>query len=139
MSGQSTTPEDLSQEDIDLNFIRTKRVDIVHALSDEKTGKVPTDPETLSLFMANLKDWSRDALTRKRIKSDEKIAQGNTATLQLAAQILSTVRIVQPALPSSTQVIEIGRELPTPELIPGELDKEGKGENFKSFTGRMQQ
>lgn len=137
MSGLPTNPEDVNVEEHDLNFVRSKRYEIVQALSDEKTGKVPDDPEKLSLMLSTLKDMSKDSLTKLRIKSDEKIAQGSTAALQLAAQVLNTVRVTQPPLPSTPIAVELGSELPVPVILPGELDKVGKGENFVSFTNRM--
>ncbi len=136
MSSLPMTPEDVNQEEYDLNFVRGKHYDIVKALHNDK-GEIPDDTEKLSLMISTLKDMSKNSLTKMRIKSDEKIAQGNTATLQMATQILASVRVTQPALPDTKQVIELGSELPVPKILPGELDKEGKPENFLSFTSRL--
>lgn len=137
MSGLPTKPEDVNVEEHDLNFVRSKRYEIVQVLCDDKTGKVPEDPEKLALMITTLKDMSKDSLTKLRIKSDEKIAQGSTAALQLAAQVLNSVRVTQPALPTTSVPVQLGSELPVPVILPGELDKVGKNENFVSFTNRM--
>lgn len=135
-----STTHDIDQEDIDLNFVRNKHYDVIRGLSDDKTGAPPTDPETLTHYLATLREMNKVSLTKKRIKSDEKIAAGNTANVQLAAQILASIRPVQPPLPHEKRTVELVKEvLPPPILLPGELDKTGKGENYNTFMQRTKE
>ncbi len=126
----------VDQDDIDLNYAREKRRAIVEVLCSD--GKVPTDPEAQATMLKALSDMSKDAIAKKRIKSDEKIAKGNTENTALVASLLSQFN---PAMILNNQnkqtTIKPEVELQKPDLVPGETDINPPTENFETFTARM--
>lgn len=123
----------VEQDDIDLNFIREKRKGLV----DKLTAKgIPDDPEQQSIMLKALSDMSRDAIAKKRIKSEEKIASGNSANTAMVAAFLSKFNpnnMQQPALAGSIPVLD----LPRPTLVDGETEIKTSSESFETFTARM--
>lgn len=123
--------------EVDLNFVRTTRYKVVDKLLTN--GQVPNDLESQDMLLKALKDMSKDAISNKRIKSEEKIATGNNANIQLAAAILSQLKVAnREELPDYTITPPVlGHELPKPDLVPGETTTDIASENFNTFTGRM--
>lgn len=122
----------IEQDDIDLNYVRDKRIGLVDMITK---GGIPDDPEKQQIMLKALSDMSKDAIAKKRIKSEEKIANGNSANTAMVAAFLARYN------PNATKSDAVGTipnvELPKPDLVAGETDIKGTGESFESFTARM--
>lgn len=128
---------EIDQDDIDLNYARDKRKQLVEHFC--KDGKVPDDPDSQATMLKALSDMSKDAIAKKRIRSDENVAAGNGANVALVASLLSKFNpsmLEQNATPDVVGTIPV-LSLPKPQLVPGETDVIQSSETYKSFTERM--
>lgn len=123
----------IEQDDIDLNYVRQKRIGLVDMITKEG---IPDDSEKQQIMLKALSDMSKDAIAKKRIKSEEKIANGNSANTAMVAAFLARYN---PNASRTTEVVGVipNVELPKPDLVEGETDIKGTGESFVSFTTRM--
>lgn len=128
---------EIDQDDIDLNYAREKRRSLVEYFCKE--GKVPSDPNDQATMLKALSDMSKDAISKKRIKSDEKVAAGSNANVALVASLLS--KFNPSMLEQATTAETIGKvpvlDLPKPVLVPGETDTNPSVETYKTFTERL--
>lgn len=123
----------IEQDDIDLNYVRQKRIGLVDMITKEG---IPDDTEKQQIMLKALSDMSKDAIAKKRIKSEEKIANGNSANTAMVAAFLARYN------PNAQRTVDaVGAipvvELPKPDLVEGETDIKGTGESFETFTARM--
>ena len=132
-----------SQEVIDLDdqvldFVQGKRREMVDKLTEQG---VPTDKDGGYLLLSALKDMSTTALGKKRIKTDEKIGANQAAAAGLIAQVLSKTRTLKPyevdGGVADRVAPELGGDLPTPELIPGEMDTNPPQLSYDTFMANQ--
>lgn len=132
--------EELDQTDIDLNSTRTHRQAIIKQVLLENDGKYPTDPKELKVFLQALSDMSKDAISSKRIRVEEKANDVMEQNRQIAAEILKTIVPAKmaaiPTAPRSGPIVDTAA-IPRPTFVEGELDVHSGGDNYQSFTKRM--
>lgn len=140
LEGQAIMAEELDQTDIDLNNTRGHRQAIVKQLMVENNGKYPTDPKELKVFLQALSDMSKDAISTKRIRVEEKANDTMEQNRQIAAEILKTIvparMAVQPDVSKAGPIVDTAA-IPRPTFVEGELDVRSGGDNYQSFTKRM--
>lgn len=126
--------EVLESEDQILAFTHTKRKQIVSLLL--KDNKLPDDVDQQRLVLTTLKDMDSAALTRKRIKVDEK-ANDNTAE---AASLIA--RVLERVSPSKTHTAKsdvsseppvLGKEVADPVLVQDETATALAQGNYENF------
>lgn len=134
---QNTTPPEMNEDQV-LAYTQGKRRNIVDKLTN--AGKVPDDKTEVSLLISALDGMDRAALTQKRIKSDEKAAQGISGAAAVIAKLL-----IQVGSNNSTHQISdsitppaIGKEIPDPLLVPGEAEINPGQLDFDTFTATFQ-
>jgi hypothetical protein len=134
---QTTTPPEMNEDQV-LAYTQSKRRKIVDKLTD--AGKVPDDKTEVSLLISALDGMDRAALTQKRIKSDEKTAQGVTGAAAVIAKLLMQVGSNSNPNQISDNVAPpvIGKEVPDPELVPGEAELKPGQLDFDTFTATYQ-
>lgn len=127
-------------EDQVLAYTQNKRIVIVDKLTEN--GKIPDDKIQASLLTSSLDGLDRSALTRKRISADEKSSQDTAGAAALIARLLmqqgSNRNNVNDSNIIDTVVPELGHEIPSPELVPGETDINPLQMNFETFTSGFQ-
>ena len=123
----------VEQDDIDLNYVRTKRIGLVDKLTEKG---IPDDPDQQTIMLKALSDISKDAIAKKRIKSEEKIASGNSANTAMVAAFLSRYNPNALAAPHVVGEVPV-LSLPRPDLVDGEIDIKSNGESFDTFTTRL--
>lgn len=130
-------------EKAELLITRNIRVKInKHLMAD---GKVPDDPEKLNFLLTNLRDMDKSALSRAKIKSDEKVATNTAETISIVTQVFQSLKgnkelppediseIVRPA--DSAPVLPDG--ISTKTIIEGETAIGVITEDIDSFRKRM--
>lgn len=124
---------ELSEDQV-LARTRGVRLKIVGSLTKTEQG-FPADPDDAKLLVKVLDGLDKSALTTKRMKVDEAIAQGTAASgKELVAALLS--RVSHAYNGAVTVVLEaptLGSEIPDPELLPGEMDVGTKQLDYTTF------
>lgn len=134
MSDESKSLTDQDDE-LDLVYVRNTRKRAVNKLMEKG---LPEDKEDRKLLVQMLDGLSRDALTKKRIKSDAKNAGDITNAVGLVTEYLNRARptaIDPPANPAKPPPI-LGSELDRPTLVPGELSETIARETYYEFAQR---
>ena len=128
--------EELSQEDLDLEYTKAHRVKIIEALSADSKN-VLADPKMANVYLSALADMDKVALGKKRIKSDDKKNDNAAQAAAMLAILLNDSNIRNAGrgtLPVVERVIpQLPDDHPTPKVIPGELDLHPSPLNFKTF------
>ena len=132
-------------EQNEILVVRNIRLDINQKLMAD--GKVPDDKETLIMLMENLRDIDKSALTRARIKSDEKNAQAgaNAETVALVTNVLHSLRgnkeLPAQEVTDPQQAANLAPVLPVEfekkEFVDGQLHIGTINEDIDSFKKRM--
>jgi hypothetical protein len=137
MDEQNTKPE--MSEDQVLAYTQGKRRVIIDKLTE--AGKVPDEKTEVSLLVSALDGMDRAALTQKRIKADEKSAQGMAGAANIIAKLLTQVNSKGKNTDlenSSSAPLTLGDEIPAPNLVPGETEITPGQMDFDSFTASFQ-
>ena len=134
--------QEKSSEEADLQFTKEKRMEIVRALVGAADKIKDQDPKLLNTALAALDGIDRQALTKMRIKSDEGISNSNSAIAQSLAHAFMDPRVkriaqAEAANGTRTGTPELPDHLPTPEILPGEMDSGISNETYESFQKRM--
>ncbi len=132
-------------EQNELLVVRNIRLDINQTLMAD--GKVPNDPDKLSILMENLRDMDKSALTRSRIKSDEKNAQAgaNAETISMVTSVFQALRGNKELPPQPIEDIKqaaqaaptLPEELTENNFVDGQLHIGTVNEDIESFKKRM--
>jgi hypothetical protein len=147
MSGEQLAPmappEVLSEDDV-LQYTQRKRIELVDHMT---VGGMPAEAKDRSTMLMALDGLDRQALTKQRLKTDEKIADSD----RMAANIIGTIfsrlgkspyeRTIdgtsgeQPALLPPPKP-DLGL-LPAIDVVPGEMDQGTSELTYDSFTAKM--
>lgn len=128
----------LDAEDNILGYTHSVRKGIVVALMPN--GQLPSDPANTKIVLAALDGMDRSALTRKRIKTDEKKIDSDAAAAELISKVLiaagssgnkRNLPITQRALPV------LGTDVPEPLLVEGETSTNAPVQNYDSFVSKI--
>jgi len=120
----TTTEHVLESEDQILAFTHSTRKQVVNSLMSKG---VPQDGESLNILLKTVDGMDRAALTRKRIKADEKVADQAAAASGLIAQVLLAVGSRRGQLEPVQTITHreppmLGPDIPTPILVEGECE-----------------
>lgn len=135
MSENTAKPTTDLDDDLDLVYVRDIRKRITTKLMEKG---LPEDSDDRKLLVQMLDGISRDALTKKRIKSDAKSAGGLADAVGLVTEFLNRAKptaITPPANPAKPPPI-LGAELPRPNLVAGELSETVSRETYYEFAQR---
>lgn len=123
-------------EDELLSYTREKRKALVEKLTD---GGVPTDTKDQSILLAALDGLDRSALTRMRIRTDEKANTDNANAAAIIAKTLMSIRSNSGFLSHTTdrEIPVLSNDIPHPELVPGEIEINPVQEDYDAFMKRM--
>lgn len=132
-------------EQNEILVVRNIRLDINQKLMAD--GKVPDDKETLSMLMENLRDIDKSALTRARIKSDEKNAQigANAEAISLVTNVLHALRgnkelppeQVSDVVQAASQAPVLPETLEKKDFVDGQLHIGTINEDIDAFKKRL--
>jgi hypothetical protein len=125
----------VAAEDADLELARQKRRDVVVALQNEQ-GEPPEDPRLLALYLANLDGLERQALGRKRLKTDESIANKQSEAAALLADMLKDPRVSRIGVGQRDEAPVLEHDVAPTRILPGELAVSNAGDNYEAFTNR---
>lgn len=135
------TSMDLPPEEAILAFTHHKRMGI---LGDLLKAGTPSDPENIKVITGLLTDMDRSALTRKRIKVDEKSNAAQEANKNMVVELLKTLssqtglRTIQGSPEDISVVHTLPDSIPKPDLQHDELSTTISTENFDDFMARME-
>jgi hypothetical protein len=128
-------------EDAELLYVRNLRLEAIRQTM--KDGRIPTDPDSAEIFVKLLKDMDHSAITRKKIKSDEKNTQSISNATALVAEALKSVNgnTGRNEIPEGVVVEKLVHELPEhlkrTDFIPGELDQGTVNSTYDEFMDKM--
>jgi hypothetical protein len=115
--------DNLPAEDEILAFVHSKQKFVVDELT--KTG-LPADPADQKTLLSALADMSSAALSRKRIKVDEKQADSQQETNMVITGLLQQMarnRKNVTVLDEQRQIPTVDMDFPEPILVPGETSE----------------
>ena len=136
------TDELMTDDDV-LDFTQLQRRKFIRVFT--KDGEqMPTDPKEAKVFLTALSDMDRSAIGKKRIKSDERIAEMNAQVVEgIAAEVRHTMssyyrasgdviegEIVAPTLDDS--------QMPPLESVEGETAQGIESESYDAFEKRYE-
>lgn len=127
--------KDVDVDDAVIDFVQNQR----RALVDEmhKAG-LPNNTEDRNVYLKALSDMSSTAIGRKRIKVDQEVGMSQAGAAALIGEILVGTR-GQRIYEAEAEVVsivppELSEDVvPTPELVPGELDWNPPALEFDKF------
>jgi hypothetical protein len=127
----------LPAEDELLSLSCKIRFDIIKSLT---SSGIPQDPDNVKVLLSALKDMDSQAISRKRIKVEEKVSDNQEKAASIIAHILSNTHSSQfidsnvnssraiPILPSN--IIDI-------EILPGETEVDAPQQDYDSFMASV--
>lgn len=125
----------IEDEDAVLAYVQGKRKEIVEALMK---GGVPTDADNIKVLLSGLKDMDMQALGKKRIKADIKVAANQEQVAALIAHVLGACHTREPEL-TIEGTFRVAPSLPSnilpPILVEGEIGTEVTNITYDSFMG----
>lgn len=100
-------------------------------------GKIPSDTREIQALAGVLNDMDRAAISIKKIKSDEKVA--DTANANGAALVARLLKELSPTAIRNSNFVDIvpptlGNDIVKPELKPGETDIGTSNLTFDEFS-----
>lgn len=128
---------DADQTDVDLEYVRQKRKEVINNLT--KNG-VPEDPKVLQTLLVALSDMDRTTLSKKKIKVDKEVGDNQTQAMELIATMFNDNRIKKYGMsevPTNRELPLLGNEIPEPVIVDGETAEHAGTENYESFMNRI--
>jgi ATP-dependent DNA ligase len=133
------TTDNIDQTDLDLDYVRGKRKQVIDTLTE---GGLPKNTREMELLLMALSDMDRTALSKKKIKVDKEIGNNQNQAMELIATMFTSTKIKEISLGNYDGTIELpflNDSVPKPDLIDGETDAlSSAAEDYNSFTSRMQ-
>jgi hypothetical protein len=130
--------EALPDEDTVLAYTHHHRKGLVKTLT--KQG-IPEDRETQAMLLQTLKDMDVQALSRKKIKSDEKVGSQNA---QQAKAIIAEILMRTPNSATVLDVTEVmaqpkqlTADVPAPVLVEGETATVAPHQTYDTFVAKF--
>ena len=131
--------DDSMIDDNDLSFVREKRKQIINHYLDQGIEKL-TDIKEVALVATLLNDMDRTALSKKRLKTDDKKNNNSAAAIDLISKIF-TEKNVKDIVPEDAVAKLVAPELEMTldnvEVVEGEMDTNASMEDYESFMNRV--
>lgn len=120
MTTENTKEIDVMDDDLVLSITQRRKLDLVNKMANEIHTK---DFETINTYVNVLNSLDRVALSNKKLKADER---ANDKLANAATLVQAMLRNLNPSskeLPLSGNTGEFKElpDLPTPEIVPGEM------------------
>lgn len=138
--GEHRGPDISEDEDI-LNYTIARRLDL--AANMTAGGRMmPNDNEDRKIYLDNLAGLERIAISRMRIKSDEKVAGSQAEATAYAIAMLAEIgkggAVVQ-TIPSGAarETPQLPVEIPEPVLVPGEIGTAEENLDYETLMGKQ--
>ena len=133
----SDIKEEIDQNDLDLEYVRQKRKEIINSLT---ANGVPGDNDKVQILLGALSDMDRTSLSKKKIKVDKDVGNNQAQAMELIATMFSDTRIKKYGVSDSLTNRELpllGNDIPEPILVEGETSQQAELENYDSFMARI--
>jgi len=131
--------DDSMIDDNDLSFVREKRKQIINHYLDQGVDKL-TDVKEVALVATLLNDMDRTALSKKRLKTDDKKNNNSAAAIDLISKIF-TEKNVKDIIPEDAVAKLVAPELEMTldnvTTVEGEMDTNVSVEDYESFMNRV--
>lgn len=131
--------DDSMIDDNDLSFVREKRKQIINHYLDQGIDKL-TDVKEVALVATLLNDMDRTALSKKRLKTDDKKNNNSAAAIDLISKIF-TEKNVKDIVPEDAVAKLVAPELEMTldnvRVVEGEMDTNVSVEDYESFMNRV--
>ena len=131
--------DDSMIDDNDLSFVREKRKQIINHYLDQGIDKL-TDVKEVVLVATLLNDMDRTALSKKRLKTDDKKNNNSAAAIDLISKIF-TEKNVKDIIPEDAVAKLVAPELEMTldnvTTVEGEMDTNVSVEDYESFMKRV--
>lgn len=133
----SDIKEEIDQNDLDLEFVRQKRKEIINSLT---ANGVPGDNDKVQILLGALSDMDRTSLSKKKIKVDKDVGNNQAQAMELIATMFSDTRIKKYGVSESLtnrELPQLSNDIPEPILVDGETSQQAELENYDSFMARI--
>jgi hypothetical protein len=135
MSNLTDQPKALDDEDLDLEYTRGIRKQLI---SDMINKGMPTETKDRMTLLVALSDIDKAALSKKKIAVDSEVGNKNLIAVETIANIFNTrnVREIPPSeiigkIKEVSEVIDVS-------INEGELSQISENMNFDAFMSKMQ-
>lgn len=121
------------KEDNVLDYTQRKREEVINKLTQ---NGMSGDVKELGIILAALDGMDRAALTKKKIQADSEIGSKSAIAGAAITELLTNMRYQmkpEPAQSVAPDQITAPGHIPTPEVIPGELDGSDPTVNYDSI------
>jgi hypothetical protein len=129
----------LMDDDEVLDYTQLQRRQFINHFT-QNGQTMPTDPKDAKVLLTALADMDRSALGKKRIRTDEQIAQMNAQSVDaIAAEVKRTMlgRLTEPDESRTPPTLD-DLELPPLDLVDGETDVGVNSESYDAFKQRFE-
>lgn len=140
----STEIDALMTDDEVLDFTQLQRRKFIRAFTNNGE-QLPTDAKDAKVFLSALSDMDRTAIGKKRIQSDERIAEMNAQVVDgIAAEVRRTMASYyapadsDPSQSKTAPTLE-GVSLPPLEVAEGETAIGVESESYSAFEKRYEE
>jgi hypothetical protein len=127
----------LDNEDMDLEFVRSKRRELIDKLT---ASGVPGDIKEQSVLLSALKDMDSAALGRKKLKQDSGIGNAVAEAVTAVTALFSNPNIRNfskfGAETGRSEIPELPEDIQPSTLVEGELSRGVSTDNFESLMQR---
>jgi hypothetical protein len=134
MSDLKTTSD--NSEDIDLEYSRQKRKQLVDSLTDKG---MPTDIKDQSIMLQALDGLDRQALSKKKLKSDEGISSAAVMAAAMLAQLYNKPDLKALSVSNNNGSVQVFMGNEPIDIIDGELEVVPSMTNYDNFMSQFDQ
>ena len=127
-----------TQEEEDLDYARSLRKAFIASMVKDRAA--PDDRGDKAILLTALKDIDSAALSRMRIKADEKIGQDGAENAAMIAEVLKQVSSkmgISPVPVKRDKPVSLPQDIPDPDIKPGETEIGNTNSNFNDFMSMM--
>ncbi len=134
MSEETAVPT-IESEDQILNYVHEHQKKIVTHYTNPDAVKTP---ENAKVALQALRDMQAGALTRKRIRTEERAVDNQKGATELWTKLLTMIPTEAPPIPTSggRAAPQLGADIPRPELADGELSGGSTDDSIEKFSDR---
>ena len=135
MSNSVSLTENIETDDQILNYTHQKRKSIVEHLT--VNGKISNDPDQVKLLLTALKDMDSQAISKKRIKAEEKANDNHAASAELIAKVLMATNNQKSLTLISGIIPTLPSHIPNPTLVEDETSIFVEPETYDTFISKF--
>lgn len=130
------SPARLTDEEV-LAYTQGKRKELVEKIT---ANGMPGDKSEQVVLLEALSGMDRAALSTLKMKSEERIGNQQAQAAAFVASVLTQTgrnKVFQVDHPVEREIPSLGNDVPTPQIVDGELDQTATQLDYATFMSKM--